>query len=152
MMLLAGTLLMGIASAMCPLLNIEVYMAGVGALGGSVGLWPVAIAAAAGQTMGKLIWYEVGASSMRWPFIAKKMQSPKFQKCFNSMQGQIGRRGLMGVALLLLSSTVGLPPLAIMAVLCGQLRLDRVAFVGVVFVGRVLRFAVVLGGSAWLVS
>ncbi len=113
---------------------------------------PVAIAAAAGQAIGKLIWYEVGASSMRWPFIAKKMQSPRFQRCFAAMQLQIDRRVWMGMVMLLLSATVGLPPLAIMAVLCGQLRFNRVAFVGVVFVGRVLRFSAVLGGSTWLVS
>ncbi|MBC8086280.1 MAG: VTT domain-containing protein [Phycisphaerae bacterium] len=152
MMLLAGTFLVGLASALCPLFNIEVYMAGVGALGRSFGVWPLAMVAAAGQTVGKLIWYEVGASSMRWPFIAKKMQSPKFQKCFAAMQLQIERRAWMGMMMLLASSTVGLPPLAIMSVISGQLRFSRLAFIGVVFVGRVLRFAVVLGGSAWLVS
>jgi membrane protein YqaA with SNARE-associated domain len=151
-MLLLCTFLVSIVSAMCPLVNIEVYIAGIGALGNNFGVFPMALAAGIGATIGKLIWYAVGASSMRWPFIARKMEAPNFQKAFARVQAQIDRRAWMGMALLFLSSTIGLPPLAIMSVLCGQLRFNRVAFGATVLVGRVLRFAVVLGGSAWLVS
>lgn len=149
-MLLLCTLLVSFVSAMCPLVNTEVYIAGVGALGKNFGVFPVAFAAAIGATMGKLIWYQVGASSMRWPFIARKMESPKFKNAFVKVQALIDRRAWMGMAMLFLSSMFGLPPLAIMAVLSGQLRFNRIAFGATVLVGRVLRFSVVLGGSAWL--
>lgn len=150
-MLILCTFLVSIISAMCPLVNIEMYIAGVAALGKNFGVFPMAVAAGAGATIGKLIWYQVGSSSMRWPFIARKMEAPKFKNAFAKVQAQIDRRAWMGMAMLLLSSTFGLPPLAIMSVLCGQLKFNRIAFGVTVLLGRVARFAVVLGGSAWLV-
>jgi membrane protein YqaA with SNARE-associated domain len=44
------------------------------------------------------------------------------------------------------SSLVAVPPLAVTAVLAGQLRINRVAFYGSVVVGRTLQFAALLLG------
>ena len=78
--LLLATFGVAVASALFPLINIEAYIAGVGALVDTYGIWPVAIVAGAGQAVGKILWYEVGRSSMNWSYIRKKMESPSWQK------------------------------------------------------------------------
>lgn len=144
------TLGVALVSALCPLVNLELYMAGIGAFGKSFSTWPVALVAAMGQTLGKLCWVQVGRSSMNWPFIQKKMQSFSWKKQFDKLKAQTDGRPWMVVALVFLSAIAGLPPLAIMAVLIGQLRFSRVLFLVTTMLGRTLRFVVVLGGVSWL--
>lgn len=136
-------------SALCPLVNLELYMAGVGALGPTTGFWSVVLLAAAGQSLGKLFWYQVGRSSLNWSFIRRKIESPRWKNQFEKLKRKTEQRPWVGVGLVFASATAGLPPLAIMAVLTGQLHFSRVVFVATTFVGRTLRFAVVLGGVSW---
>lgn len=150
MKLLLATFGIAVASALFPLINIEAYIAGVGALVTSYGVWPVSVVAAAGQAVGKVLWYEVGRSSMRWPYIQKKMAAPAWQRQYLRVKTRTDDRPWVGIALLFLSATSGFPPLAIMAVLAGQLGFHRVWFVLTTFVGRTLRFAAVLGGVSLL--
>ncbi|MEJ7706678.1 MAG: VTT domain-containing protein [Nocardioidaceae bacterium] len=146
MKLLVTTFAVAVASAMFPLINIEAYIAGVVAVVETPGLWPVSVAAAAGQTAGKILWYLVGRSSMNWHFIRKKMASPRWQRQYERVKVRTDRQPWTGVVLLFASATIGFPPLAIMAVLAGQLRFNLLWFVLTTFVGRTLRFAAVLGG------
>ncbi len=146
MKLLLATFGVAVASALFPLINIEAYIAGVAALVSTFGIWPVSMVAAAGQAVGKVVWYEVGRSSMSWPYIQKKMASPGWQRQYERVERRTHDRPLVGVALLFLSATFGFPPLAVMAVVAGQLRFHRVWFYATTFVGRTLRFAAVLGG------
>ena len=138
-----------IVSALCPLVNIELYMAGVGAFGHATGFWSVVLLAAAGQSIGKLFWYQVGCSSLNWSFMRRKTESPRWKRQFDKLKRQTEQRPWAGVGLVFASASAGLPPLAIMAVLTGQLNFGRVAFVATTFVGRTLRFAVLLGGVSW---
>ena len=133
-----------------PLINIEAYIAGVGALVDTYGIWPVAIVAGAGQAVGKILWYEVGRSSMNWSYIQKKMESPGWKRQYDKVKTRIDDRPWVGVALLFASALLGFPPLAIMAVFAGQLKFNPITFYVTVFVGRTLRFAAVLGGVEWL--
>jgi membrane protein YqaA with SNARE-associated domain len=148
--LLLATFGIAVASALFPLINIEAYIAGVAALVSSHGVWPVALVAAAGQVLGKAVWYEVGRSSMRWPYIQKKMAAAAWKRQYERVKARTDRQPWTGVVLLFLSATLGFPPLAIMAVLAGQLEFHRAWFYLTTFVGRTLRFAAVLGGIALL--
>ena len=148
-MMMLTTFGVAILSALCPLLNLELYMAGIGAFGPAYGFWSVVVLAAAGQSIGKLFWYQVGCSSLNWSFIRRKTESPRWKEQFEKLKRQTERRPWVGVGLVFASATAGLPPLAIMAVLTGQLHFSRVAFVATTFVGRTLRFAAVLGGASW---
>lgn len=146
MKLLATTFFVSIASALVPLINIEAYIAGVGALVHHYGIWPVALVAAAGQTIGKVFWYEVGRTSMHWRYIKRQMERPAWQKRYDQVKTMTDERPWAGLGLLAVSAVTGFPPLAIMAVLAGQLRFHRLWFYGITFAGRTLRFAAVLGG------
>jgi len=148
--LLLATFGVAVASALIPLINIEAYIAGVAALVDSYGVWPLSLVAAAGQLLGKIVWYEVGRSSMNWAYVQKKMATPSWQRQYDKVKTRTDKRPWTGSALLFLSATVGFPPLAIMAVLAGQLRFHRLWFYVTTFVGRTLRFAAVLGGVSFL--
>lgn len=151
MKLLLATFGVAVASALFPLINIEAYIAGIGALVTTFGsVWPVSLVAGAGQAVGKVFWYEVGRSSMRWSYIRKKMDSPRWQQQYDKMKTRVDDRPWVGMGLLFFSATLGFPPLAIMAVLAGQLRFHRFWFYVTTFVGRTLRFAAVLGGISLL--
>lgn len=150
-MMYVMTFFVAIVSALCPLVNLELYISGVAAFAAPIGTWPIAFTAATGQSLGKLFWYQVGRSSMHWNFVQKIMQRASWKKQYNRVTEQIDKRPWTGNAMVFASATVGLPPLAIMAVIAGQLHFSRVAFYVVTTVGRTMRFAVVLGGVAWLV-
>jgi membrane protein YqaA with SNARE-associated domain len=150
MKVLLTTFFVAVASALFPLINIEAYIATVGALVDTYGIWPVSLVAALGQVVGKVFWYEIGRSSMNWAYIQKKMDSPRWQLQYQKVKKRTDERPWVGISLLFASATLGFPPLAIMAVLAGQLRFNRFWFYITTFVGRTLRFAAVLGGIEWL--
>jgi membrane protein YqaA with SNARE-associated domain len=150
MKVLLATFGVAVASALFPLINIEAYIAGVAALGDTIGVWQLSCVAAAGQAVGKVFWYEIGRSSMNWSYIRKKMEAPRWQAQYTKWTERIDSRPWVGMALLFFSATLGFPPLAIMAVLAGQLRFNRFWFYVTTFVGRALRFAAVLGGVGLL--
>lgn len=143
------TLGFGVASALLPFLpflNAEAYLA-VLTTHQVVPLWPLAIAAALGQMVGKVVYFLIGRSSLDWHWVVRHTESPRFQASLARWQHRIGGRPLVAGALVLVSATVGLPPFAIIAVLAGTLRTSLWVFVGVGFVGRTLRFASILGAA-----
>jgi membrane protein YqaA with SNARE-associated domain len=150
MKVLLTTFAVAVASALIPLINIEAYLATVGALVDNYGIWPVSIVAAVGQVLGKIFWYEIGRSSMNWSYIQKKMESARWQQQYAKAKQRTDERRWVAISLLFCSATLGFPPLAVMAVLAGQLRFSRPWFYATTFVGRTLRFAAVLGGIKWL--
>jgi membrane protein YqaA with SNARE-associated domain len=150
MRLLLATFGMGVLSAVFPLVNMEAYIAGVAALIGDLNIWLVASVAGVGQAVGKIPWYEVSRSSMHWTYVRRKMENPDWQRRYERIKTTTDDRPWLGVALLFASSLIAIPPLAITAVLAGQLQFKRVAFHSTIIVGRTLQFAVLLGGVAWL--
>ncbi len=141
-----STFLFAIASALFPLLNVEAFIAGLSAISRSSGLWSIAFVAGLGQAVGKVFWYQVGRSSMNWTYIRKKMAAPGWKARFDAVKKRTDEKPWTGFVFLFLSAVLGFPPLAITAVLAGQLRFSRLWFYLTVAVGRTLRFAAVIGG------
>lgn len=139
-----------IASALLPLINIEAYLVGLAALSSDTRIWVLASIGGAGQMLGKLVWYYLGANAVRWGWIRRKVEKPKAKAKLELWRERTHERPLLGAVVLFLSAAAGVPPLAVIAVLAGQLRMSLTLFVVVVFVGRTLRFVVVLGGAAWV--
>jgi len=150
MRLLLATFAMGVLSAVFPLVNMEAYIAGIAALIGDINIWLVALVAGAGQAVGKIPWYEVSRRSMDWSYIKKKMAQPDWQKRYEKVKATTDNRPWVRIALLFASSLIAIPPLAITAVLAGQLKFHRLAFYATIVTGRTLQFAALLGGVAWL--
>lgn len=139
-----------IASALVPLINIEVYLVGLAAVTSTHGVWFLAAVGALGQMVGKLAWYYLGANALRWGWVRRRTETPKAQAKLALWRGRTQDRPLVGATLLFASAVTGFPPFAILAVLAGQLRMNVWLFLGVGFVGRTLRFAAFLGGGGAL--
>ena len=89
--------------------------------------------------------------AMNLPWIRKKMATPKWEKSYERWQAWIADHPGGTAALLFASASVGFPPLYVIAVLAGQLRVNIWLFVSTCLVGRYLRFLVLLGAADWIV-
>ena len=142
----------GFVSALVPLVNIEAYLGVRGSVGSMRSIWVLGFAAALGQMAGKLVWYYLGANSLSWAWVRRKMDKPKAQERLARWQTRTATRPVLAGALVFGSAFSGFPPFAILSVLAGQLRMNVALFLGLGLVGRWLRFAGVLGGAAWLTA
>jgi membrane protein YqaA with SNARE-associated domain len=141
---------MGFASALVPVVNVEAYLAVRAAVSEVSSVWTVALMVAAGQMAGKLVWYYLGASSLDWGFVRRKLDKPKAQARLALWRTRTRDRPVLAGALVLVSAVGGIPPFAVLAVVAGQLRMNLMLFVTLGLAGRWLRFAAVLGGVSWL--
>lgn len=152
MKLALTTLGVAFASALLPFVNIEAYLAAVGAAVADVGIWLVAGAAALGQTAGKVALYYAADWAMNLPWIRRKMATPKWRTSYERWQQRVDEHpGQIGL-LLFASASLGFPPLYVMAVLAGQLKVRLWLFVATCLSGRYVRFLVMLGGANYLVG
>ncbi|MDX6325954.1 MAG: hypothetical protein QOK15_2308 [Nocardioidaceae bacterium] len=146
--------LFGVAfvSALVPLVNLEVYLVGLAAVASPAHVWLLATVAGAGQMLGKLAWYYLGANALRWGWVRRKVEKPKAQAKLDLWRRRTADRPLFSAALVLVSAFSGFPPFAVVAVLAGQLRMNVALFLIVGLVGRTVRFAGFLGGAGWLTA
>jgi membrane protein YqaA with SNARE-associated domain len=147
---LASLLGLAFVSALVPVVNIEVILAGRGSLGGLDNIWLLSLAAAFGQMLGKLVWYYLGANSLQWGWVRRKMEKPKARSRLELWRTRTQERPVLAGALVLASAASGFPPFAILSVLAGQLRMSLTLFFCLGLVGRWARFAAVLGGAEYL--
>ena len=73
---LLSLLAIGFTSALFPLVNIEAYISVRAALSGVGPVWLLSLAAALGQMGGKYLWYRLGASSLSWGWVRRKIDKP----------------------------------------------------------------------------
>jgi membrane protein YqaA with SNARE-associated domain len=148
-------LAVAIASALVPLVNIEAYLGvrgAVSAVGTAERLWFLGLVAALGQMLGKLVWYRLGASSLDWGWVRRRLDTPTAQVRLVRWRRRTQDRPAVAGALVFASAFSGLPPFAILAVVAGQLRMSLAAFFCLGLLGRWLRFSAVLGGAEWLAA
>lgn len=138
------------ASALIPLVNIEAYLGLRAAFADMGDIWMLGFVAAAGQMAGKIIWYYIGASSLEWGWIKRRIEHPKQQARLEKWRARTDSRPVFAGGLVFASALTGLPPFAILAVLAGQLRMSVSLFLVLGLLGRWLRFVTVLGGVGWL--
>jgi membrane protein YqaA with SNARE-associated domain len=147
---LVSLLLVGLVSALVPLVNIEAYLGVRAALVDIEHLWLLGLVAALGQMVGKLVWFYIGASSLDWGWVRRKIDRPKAQSALEKWRRRTHERPVFAGSLLFSSAMVGVPPFAILAVLAGQLRMNVALFLTLGLMGRWLRFVGVIGGVQWL--
>jgi membrane protein YqaA with SNARE-associated domain len=147
---LIALFLVGVASALVPLINIEAYLGVRGAVASVGNLYLLGFVAAFGQMLGKIVWYYVGASSLNWSWIRRQAEKPKNAARLESWRTRTHDRPWFASGLVFVSAFTGLPPFAVLSVLAGQLRMSLTLFCVIGLVGRWLRFVAVLGGAAWI--
>ena len=125
-----------VVSGFVPVLNAEVFLVGIAAFAPRESLPAVAVLAAAGQMLAKAGMYLGGRGAVRLPKGRRREE-------ILAWQGRVERWRSKDL-LILVSASVGLPPLFVTAVLAGTLRFPFVRFLVAGFLGRLLRFGVVV--------
>lgn len=138
------------ASALIPVINIEAYLGIRSAFVDMGDLWLLGFVAAAGQMLGKIIWYYIGASSLDWGWVKRRVEQPKQRARLDKWQNRTESHPVLAGALVFVSGFTGFPPFAVVSVLAGQLRMNLALFLVIGLLGRWLRFAAVLGSVEWL--
>lgn len=148
--LIVGTLLFSFASALIPVLNVEAYLAIVAAKLHGISPWELAAVGGVGQTLGKVVWYYAGAHSLKMPWMQKKMDTEKWAASYAKWHERIVGRPFMAGLICFAAAVTGVPPLAVISVIAGALRMNFPVFFGTVLVGRTIRFWLVLAGVGWV--
>lgn len=160
--ILLGALALGTASALVPVVNAEVVAIGAAATSTVPLAVVVAVALAVGQTAGKLVIFSAarrgGTRRRRTRAVAvpaiHQPTAPPRRTTQDRLLSAVGRRwttaprralGLLdsrwrGCGVVLLSASVGLPPLALVSVGCGLARTRRSDFAAFCLAGRSIRF------------
>jgi membrane protein YqaA with SNARE-associated domain len=147
-----GLALVAFVSALVPVVNIEAYLGLRVAVADVDQVWLLGLAAAVGQMLGKLVWYQLGASSLGWGWVRRGMERPRRQEMLRVWRRRTEQRPVVAALVVLGSAVTGLPPFALVSVLAGQLRMNLPLFALVGLAGRWLRFTAVLGGLEWVLQ
>lgn len=134
-----------IVSALLPFVNAEAYLIGLSALVRPPNIWLLALVAAAGQMVGKTVYYYAGRGSLQLPRVMRRKQRPgRWAERLQRLREKAEAKPVYAAGLVLLSAFAGLPPFAAVSVLAGVVRLPVWLFVPLGLVGRYARFAVCL--------
>jgi membrane protein YqaA with SNARE-associated domain len=147
-----GTLGYSILGSVIPLFNVEVYLVGITTLIPKSAIIPVALAAGAGQAAGKVVWYHASLRSMSMPWMQRRLETPKFKARYERWEKVVNGHPLAGAGLTFASGLVGVPPLLVMGVLGGALKMNQFIFFGAIFLGRALQSWAILAGFASLLD
>jgi membrane protein YqaA with SNARE-associated domain len=149
-MLLLGTFAYCLASAVLPFLPAEAWVGGLAVHGvGGAAIAPFALAAAAGQMLGKTALFlaargAVDSAWLRRRTAAGHRPSVRWARwCDAARRHEWAAAGLCG-----LSAFAGLPPFLAVSVLLGTLRMRLLTFVLVGLAGRFARFGLILAAPA----
>lgn len=147
MILWLTTFAFSIASALLPFLPMEVYIVGAGAAdGGTATAIALGIAAGAGATVGKVVWYEAARRGADSAWAQKKLSSPKVKAGYEKWVARMRGRPWYAIGVMFVAASVGIPPLLVMAAVGGLLKMPLWAFIPTVFVGRTIRFTLLFLG------
>jgi membrane protein YqaA with SNARE-associated domain len=135
-----------IASALFPLINMEVILGGMAATVGDGHAFPLALTAGLGQSVGKIVWYEATRRSVETDWVQKKLSGEKIKASYARWQARMDGRPWFAGTIMLVSSFAGVPPLLVMAAVAGALKMRMYVFLPTILVGRTLRFWLVLAG------
>lgn len=138
--LAAGT---GLLSAWLPLINAEAVLAAAGLTMSAPTAVGVGLALAGGQTAGKVALFAAARRGSQRQSGALTLRVWQ-QRLLNGMRGR--RRGNVVV---LLSASLGMPPLAVVSLAAGAMRGRRSDFIVFCLFGRAARFSVVLLTVWW---
>lgn len=131
-----------VGSALFPWMNSEVIMLSLSVLiPSSLGQAVLVACGTAGQMTGNSTLYWAGRGVVRFPRMERKMES---------WRQKLSHRQLGGMAVLFLSSTVGIPPFYPLSLLAGSLQIRFARFVVIGACGRFLRYGALVFGSRLL--
>lgn len=130
-------------AGLIPFLNTEIVLLGLSAWGASAAQVPwLVLLAVIGQMSANVIVYYAGVGAFQLP---KGRMKARIEKAKDRLERWQNRP----YAVLVTSSTVGLPPLYLVSFAAGGLRMNFRAFCAIGFAGRLLRFGL-FAAIPWL--
>ena len=131
-------------SAFFPPANAEAYLL-ITAARTDTPLVVIALAASAGQVLGKMAFYLVGYGVVQTPWLQRRAaKRGRFVRWMEQLSGWCVDHPWGAVGVVLVSASVGIPPIAATSVLAGSLRMPWWVFGLTAWVGRFARFLLVL--------
>lgn len=125
------------ASAIVPLIHAELFLVGVSAVVSPGALVMIAGLATAGQILGKVAVYGGGCGAL-------KVFGERMRRVTHRCHERLERWRHGDRALVFVSSLTGLPPFLFVSAAAGMMRIRLRTFVVYGFVGRLMRFGLVL--------
>jgi len=133
---LLATFIYSFVAGVFPLLNVEAYLLAFSAYLSPEAMIPIVVAATAGQMLAKSLLYLSGVGLLNLPHRAARERIERVSDRLRTY-----RRGTW--TLVLISAFLGLPPLYVVSIAAGTLRLHFGLFLAISTAGRLLRLTVV---------
>lgn len=153
---LAACLAYGTASALVPVMNAEAFAVLSGSRASPPAALLIALALAAGQTVGKLVLFEAARRGRAWatrlPPERKTRQTTSRTARWLSRVGHLVAQRRSGAALVFTSAALGMPPLAAVSLAAGTSGQSRWRFAAACLSGRTVRFAALVLPAALAAS
>ncbi|WP_433869677.1 VTT domain-containing protein [Saccharopolyspora sp. CA-218241] len=145
--LLSTTFGVSVASALLPLISIELFVVGLLLKGPEIPWWVLALVIATGQIGGKLLHFYAARGAIRLPKVlrrrADREQRPgRWRDWMQRFRATCRQRPLWTGGVLLISATASLPPFAAVAIGAGIAKVPLSTFLVAGFTGRFVRFGV----------
>lgn len=141
-----------VVSALVPVVNAELYLVGLMTRQPQLAWWLVGLAAAAGQMVGKLVYYYAGRGTLRLParlrHRSERQSTGRWSRRLARFQQTCHNRPVWTVGVLLASASIGLPPYLAIALLAGVGRVPLPTFLVTGLVGRFARFGAIAASPA----
>ena len=137
--LYVGTFLVCFVAGLVPIINAELFLAGISAwaIASPAPLPAIVLLAAAGQMAAKLLLYYAALGMFELP---KGRHKERIEKA----RSKIEKWRSKPKAVLALSATLGLPPFYLSSFAAGALKIRLRTFCAIGMAGRVLRFSLVV--------
>jgi membrane protein YqaA with SNARE-associated domain len=150
MNLLWSTFGVSLVSGLIPVLSVEVYLGAIGTRTTIAASLALSLVAAAGQTLGKVVWYAAGRWSIETAWVRRRLDRPRVRPVYDRWEQRTQGRPWFAATVLFLAASLGVPPLLVMAVLAGSLHMRFWLFAVSCFAGRALRFYALMTGVVLL--
>lgn len=143
-----------VVSALVPVVNAELYLVGLMARQPQLAWWLVGLTAAAGQMVGKLVYYYAGRGTLTLPARLRRRSeragTGRWSRRLTRFQELCQHRPVWTAGVLLTSAALGVPPYLAIAVLAGVGRVPLATFVVTGLLGRFARFGAIAASPGLL--
>ncbi|RRO16327.1 hypothetical protein EIL87_13750 [Saccharopolyspora rhizosphaerae] len=151
--LLSTTFGVSVASALLPLISVELFAIGLVLKEPEIPWWVLALVIATGQIGGKLLHYYAARGAIRLPRFLRREKSGKsspgrWRAWLESFRENCRNRPVWAGSVLLISAVASLPPFAAVAVIAGWAKVPVSTFLITGFIGRFARFGVLAAAPA----
>lgn len=142
--LLSTTFGVSVASALMPLISVELFAIGLVLKAPHIPWWVLAVVIATGQIGGKLLHYYAARGVIRLPkFMQRKKKTERKgrgREWLESFRANCRKRPVWTGAVMLISALASLPPFAAVAIIAGWAKVPVTTFLLTGFIGRFVRF------------